>query len=63
MTTTQHQLQHPDSPTWCIGCGCFDTHIDSDYPCPSPGSNKYDTRIEENYIRLFESLFGKRENV
>jgi hypothetical protein len=55
---TLHQLQfNDDGPDWCKDCGTFSSYIDPDYPCPSPGSNRFDTRVEENYVRIFESLF------
>jgi hypothetical protein len=51
-----HEMQHHDSPTWCIHCGTFDIYCDGE--CDSDRSGKYDSGKPENYARMFREVFG-----
>lgn len=50
-----HEMQHEDSPTWCIHCGTFDIYCG--YICTAKErSSRYDSRIQENFVRIAEGM-------
>lgn len=53
----QHEMQHPDSPTWCIHCGTFDIYCEA-YACTASRAARFDSREQENAQRMFGEFFG-----
>lgn len=39
----QHEMQHPESPTWCIHCGTFDVFC-AGIACTEDRSGQFDNR-------------------
>lgn len=52
----KHELQHPDSPTWCISCGRFDHNCEPDEDCPGVDGT-FDSRNPEVFRRMYQSMF------
>ncbi len=52
-----HEMQHSDSPTWCIMCGIFDQHA-KNYPCVEDRSGKYDASKPDARERFMNAVFG-----
>jgi len=57
----KHLMQHPDSPTWCVNCGTFDIYCDGD--CEAEPTAEFDSRVPENFERMFNDLFGSPVNI
>jgi hypothetical protein len=55
--TKQHELQHLDSPTWCVHCGTFDIYCDR-YSCTGSRDRKYDTALPGVAVRMARDMFG-----
>lgn len=51
-----HELQHIDSPTWCVNCGRFDVYCDDE--CAAPPTRRFDSAIRSNRERMYEEIFG-----
>ncbi len=55
----KHELQHTDSPTWCIHCGTFDIYC-ADNECDSVArEGRFDSRVPSNFNRMLGNIFGK----
>lgn len=52
----EHEMQHPDAPTWCIHCGTFSTHVETT-KCTENRSGKWDAR--KNPRAMIQSILGK----
>lgn len=52
-----HELQHSDSPTWCVHCGTFDIYC-SGTECRGERTRRFDTDIPGNARRMAEDFFG-----
>jgi len=50
-----HEMQHPDSPTWCVHCGTFDCFRDR-VTCTAERNRQYDSKL--NAPRMLKELFG-----
>ena len=52
-----HEMQHADSPTWCVHCGTFDIYCQS-YPCEGKRERKYDSALNGSarIVRLSDPL-------
>jgi hypothetical protein len=54
-----HEMQHPDSPTWCIHCGTFDVYCGFK-DCVSDRERRFDMSVPENWKRTLRSVFPVR---
>jgi hypothetical protein len=52
----QHEMQHKDSPTWCVHCGTFDLYASG--KCNAPRARSFDRAIPKNRRRVFNDVFG-----
>ena len=50
-----HEMQHPDSPTWCIHCGTFDIYCDGS-ECTENQIGQYNAAVHAR--EMFTGLFG-----
>lgn len=51
-----HEMQHPDSPTWCVHCGTFDMWCDTADCIVDREVRKFD--MTRNWGAMFRSIFG-----
>jgi len=60
MENRKHELQHEESPTWCVMCGTFDTWCKGNSCTGYQGefTRRFDTSQPDNYSWLGESIFG-----
>ena len=54
-----HELQHAESPTWCIHCGRFDFSCKDVNECTTERTGRFDSRAPENFQRMFCETFGQ----
>lgn len=54
----KHEMQHEDSPTWCLHCGTFAHNCKPDDECDGE-EGKFDSRNPEVYERMYLDIFGK----
>jgi hypothetical protein len=52
----KHQLQHEDSPTWCVNCGLFDHACRMNEECQGVDGS-FDARVSEVFRRMYQSMF------
>ena len=55
-----HEMQHPDSPTWCIHCGTFDIYCGS-MECVSDRGRRFDMSDPTTWERTATWFFGLRD--
>lgn len=55
--TAKHELQHEDSPIWCVHCRTFDIYCEG-RSCTTERGRKYDTAIPGVAVRMATNLFG-----
>jgi hypothetical protein len=55
----KHEMQHPDSPTWCIHCGTFDIYAETT-ECAAEPTRAFDSRIPGTFDRMLRGVFGDR---
>ena len=55
-----HEMQHPDSPTWCVHCGTFDPYCKVT-DCTPNRDRLFDMSDQANWRRTLVSVFGLRE--
>ena len=51
-----HEMQHADSPTWCIHCGTFDIYC-AITDCIPKQERRFDMRDPEVWQRTLDSIF------
>ena len=58
----EHELQHEDSPTWCVHCGTFDIYCATS-TCSAQDRNArlFDSRLPGMARRMYLDFFGYRE--
>lgn len=52
-----HEMQHPNSPTWCVHCGTFDIYAEGE--CDGPRDRRFDASAPANFDRMVRALFGE----
>lgn len=52
----KHELQHPDSPTWCCACGLFDHACRMNEECHGVNA-AFDSRVPEVFRRMYQAMF------
>jgi hypothetical protein len=56
----RHEMQHPNSPTWCIRCGTFDIYCGSTECVSTLAYRQFDMKEPANWRRTLVSVFGPR---